>query len=66
METAQERPKFGILIVYEVHMMVGGEVRPTYEVAIFRMRRYIEHQTGQNMPSLACGFALANVEDFGK
>jgi pre-mRNA-splicing helicase BRR2 len=54
----------GLLIADEVQM-VGGEVGPTYEVAISRTR-YVERQTGNKTRIVACGVSLANAEDLGK
>ncbi|KAH9965547.1 putative RNA helicase [Lactifluus volemus] len=54
----------GLLIADEVQQ-VGGEVGPTYEVVISRMR-YVSAQTEVKTRIVACGVSLANARDLGE
>ena len=54
----------GLFIADEIHL-VGGDIGPTYEVIVSRMR-YISVQTENKIRIVALGTSLANARDLGE
>ncbi|KAJ3023444.1 DEIH-box ATPase [Thoreauomyces humboldtii] len=54
----------GLFIADEIHM-IGGDVGPTLEVVVSRMR-YISAQTDNKIRIVALGTSLANARDLGE
>ena len=59
MASEEELQTIALFIADEVQL-IGGEVGPTYEVIILRMR-YISAQTEIKTRIVACGVSLANA-----